>query len=157
MELAFRPTIDLITTARRFVADFYERAIDDPDTISRVAMAAHELLENAVKYSCDGSAHVRIEVKDEPGEGRFVRIETRNRLVPEKQRELQERFDEMQGYADPFEYYQLAMERSCTLTHGSGLGLARIRAEGEMVMSCEFEAGEVCIRATTKVPTKRIQ
>jgi hypothetical protein len=154
LELAFRPTIHLISTARRFVADFYEQAIDDPDTLSRVAMVAHELLENAVKYSSDGQAHVRIEIKEEPDAGRLVRIETRNRLPPDRLRDLQERFAEMQSYADPFEYYRLAMRRSCTLTEGSGLGLARIRAEGEMNMACRFEADEVCIRATTKIPDR---
>jgi hypothetical protein len=152
LELCCRPNIDLISSARRFIADFFERAIGDGDTIARMAMAAHELLENAVKYSSDGNAFMRVEVTPQ-GKQRNVEVLTRNRTSPERFAELRRRVDEMARYTDPFDYYRFAMERSCLEAVGSGLGLARILAEGEMTISLEREGDEISLIARTQLST----
>ena len=48
-------------------------------------------------------------------------------------------------------YYQFAMQRSRTLRHGSGLGLARIWAEGEMLLTRAYDGDDVRITATAEV------
>ena len=42
-----------LTSVRRFVADLTDSVVHDSDLAARLAMATHELLENAVKYSLD--------------------------------------------------------------------------------------------------------
>lgn len=61
-ELDFKPNVQLVSVVRRCVTELYQRFLDDPDGTSRVALATHELLENAVEYSRDGETTIRIEV-----------------------------------------------------------------------------------------------
>src|SRR6478609_7914316 len=87
-ELSFEKRPELVSIVRRFVTDFYDRTLGDPDAISRLALATHELLENAVKYSRDGRAKVRIEVSGQGGRVK-VRIRTKNRGRPEDAEHIQ--------------------------------------------------------------------
>lgn len=147
-ELTFRPNVELISDVRRFVASFYEKILGDPDATSRIALATHELLENAAKYSTDGEATIRIEVTATCA---AIRIRLWNRTRKEHISILHERFEEMLQLSDPFVYYQCLLERTAKLKEGSGLGLARLRAEADMQLSCEIEDDRVCIVADTFV------
>src|SRR5947209_8429255 len=75
-ELNFRPNVALVSVVRRFVNEFYQRFLSDPDATSRLALATHELLENAVKYSKDGETTIRIEL--EHSTPKVVRLELKN-------------------------------------------------------------------------------
>jgi len=153
--LTFRPNVELISLVRRFVSSFYEHALPDRDTISRVALATHELLENAVKYSIDGETSIRIELVTESD---AIRIHISNRTDPSHLGALRQRFEEMTQFEDPFVYYQRMIERSAKRTDGgSGLGLARIRAEAEMSLACEIEGNNVCIVAHAPMQVKRAE
>ncbi len=127
------------------MTDFYEQLFDDADAVSRVALATHELLENVVKYSSDGRSHFEIELVEE-GKGNVVRIRARNRTTPERAHELQRLIAEIAQCSDPFQMYQQFMRRSALRQDGgSGLGLARIRAEAEMDVRCDVSGDEVTI------------
>ncbi len=149
-ELSFRPDTKMVSIVRRFVSDFYERMLTDQEGIHRVALATHELLENAVKYSSDGEATIRIQV-DQAGSKAIVTIRTRNRTDPTNAAVLRRMLTEPSS-GDPFEMYQDAMRRSLLDGEGSRLGLARLRAEADMHMV--LEAGpveEVRLLATTQM------
>jgi anti-sigma regulatory factor (Ser/Thr protein kinase) len=150
-ELTFRPNVELISVVRRFVSSFYEQILSDPDATSRIALATHELLENATKYSTDGETTIRIEVTATCA---AIRIRIWNRTHREHIGILRERFEEMVQSPDPFAYYQLLMGRTAKRRDGSGLGLARLRAEADMELSCEIEDDRVCIVADTHVEPK---
>ena len=147
-ELTFRPNFELISVVRRFVSAFYEHILSDRDATSRIALATHELLENATKYSTDGETAIRIEVTTTC---QAIRIRIWNRATREHINNLHERFAEMLQFSDPFVYYQKLMERSAKRKEGSGLGLARLRAEADMELSIEVDNDRVCIVADTTV------
>jgi hypothetical protein len=148
-ELSFEKRPELVSIVRRFVSDFYDRTLADPDATSRVALATHELLENAVKYSRDGRAKVRIQVSGR-GDKVRVRIRTRNRACPEDAEHIRRMIEEMMSM-DANVYYLDLMRKNAHRTDGSGLGLARIHAEAEMDMSVACRNGCVTVSAETEV------
>ena len=130
-ELSFSPNVTLVGTVRRFVGDFYTRIIEDADVTSRLAVATHELLENAVRYSADGNTTVRVGVKRTPGEMRIT-IDTRNRAKAPNLEVLRGTLAEVVESTDHEQLYQAMMRRSAKRTDGSGLGLrARLRGRAE--------------------------
>src|SRR5437667_8344944 len=79
-------TIADVPEVRRFVERLHRGLVSDGDDMSRIVMTAHELLENAVKFSADGSAMLRIEIVS----GREINITTRNRARASDLAELRE-------------------------------------------------------------------
>jgi hypothetical protein len=128
-ELVFRPSVTLTTLVRRFITDFYERVLREDDCAGRLALATQELLENAIKYGVDGDTVLRIELDKSAGR---VQVRTSNRSHPEHIAILQRHFEEMRAAPDAFKFYQQLLRSTMHETTGSGLGLARIRCEGDM-------------------------
>lgn len=149
-ELNFRPNVELISLVRRFVSEFYDRVLTDRDAVARLALATHELLENAVKYSIDGATSLTIRV-DRSGPQPVVSLQIGNRGDPEHLKSVIDFFKELKDFKNPLDHYQHVMERTLALTEGSGLGLARVRAEGEMNMTYEIDGDRVTIEASTVV------
>jgi len=150
LELCFRPTVATINEARRLVSALYAPLLGDPDAASRIALATHELLENALKYSIDGATVIRVELSN----GKLpthVKVETLNGISADRKQGLEETFAEMHRAESAEEYYQFVMTRTRTLRHGSGLGLARIWAEGEMLLSRAYDGDDVRITAIAEV------
>lgn len=150
IELNFRPNVALVSVVRRFVSEFYQRSLSDPDGTSRVALATHELLENAVKYSKDGETTIRISVTgDRPKQ---VRIVLTNRADANNIGEMREIIDGIAKSPDAEAFYQQLLIRKVKESTGSGLGLARICAEGEMKVTYTLAEGDqVIIEAVTSV------
>jgi hypothetical protein len=145
-ELTFRPDLELVTDVRDFVETFYRRALRDQDLGGRLAIATHELLENAAKYSSDGETSLRIEVA--PGAGsRAIAVRTRNRADGQHVTTLRVYLDEMRASADPTAYYLQRMRRAARGADASQLGLARIYCEAELQLSCTVEGDTVTINA----------
>jgi anti-sigma regulatory factor (Ser/Thr protein kinase) len=152
-ELNFKPNVALVSVVRRFVSEFYARFLSDPDGTSRVALATHELLENAVKYSKDGETTIRIEVEPPASkEPKTVRVILRNRAELANIAAIREIVDGIAKAEDAFAFYQKLIAHKAKTKGDSGLGLARICAEGEMNVTYEVVDGDVTIiRATTSV------
>ena len=144
--VSFRPNSKLVSTVRKFTEEFYRRMLDDHDTSERVALATHELLENAIAYASDQETSVRVELDDDQ-----LVVKTWNRTSPERLASLKILIDKMNGASDPNAYYQTLMTDTAYRTDGSGLGLARIRAEADMAIPYEITADSVCIEARTTV------
>lgn len=150
LELSFRPTVDLISSTRRFVCTYYEKLVGSEDLVSRIGLATHELLENVLKYATDGRTVARVRLEGS-GEEQKVSIETTSTITPERRAGLEEIFAEMAASADALAYYQLTMRRARHRRHGSGLGLARVWAEADMTLTVRFEGNTVSIVASTPV------
>lgn len=154
LEIGFRPTIATINEARRLVTTVFGPVVDDPDVAARIALATHELLENGLKYSLDGSTVIRVQVSHDRGP-RTITIETRNLVSSERQAGLIEVFAEMRRFGNADEYYQFTMKRTRGSRHASGLGLARIWAEAEMELSCCCEGEEARVVATLSIEVSK--
>jgi hypothetical protein len=151
VELNFRPNVQLVSVVRRFVSEFYQRTLSDPDGTSRVALATHELLENAVKYSKDGETTIRIEIQADAAP-RTVSIMLRNRAEVQHIAAIKEIVDGISARSDAFAFYQDLIASKARNKEGSGLGLARICAEGEMKVTFDVvDSDLVVLEATTHV------
>jgi hypothetical protein len=153
IRLEFVPEMRLIWRTSRYVRDFYGNVLADPDACARVMLTAHELLENAAKYSADGVGQLEIELV-ERDQQTYVQIRLSNRASPESLAELRRFFDESGRTADPIALYDQMIVRTAQRTEGSGLGLARIRAEGEMALGYSVAGDRVTLVAETPVRLK---
>jgi len=145
-ELRFKPNIQMVTVVRQFVSAFYAHLLDSSDTTDRIALATHELLENAVKYSTDGETAIRIEVRDEDDPPN-VTIRTWNRTGPAGRAAAVAALEASRDATDALAFYLERMAEAARRTTGSGLGLARIRAEAEMEIGYELVDDELCVIA----------
>lgn len=148
-ELAFRPNIELVSLVRHFVSAFYQRILGEDDTIFRLALATHELLENCVRYAQDNESRIRVEVHSGT-DPLTIRLLTENRAHPEQAKELIRKLDAIKAAEDPFAHYQQQMLISQKRTDGgSGLGLARVYCEAEMTVDYELNGDLLRIVAET--------
>jgi two-component sensor histidine kinase len=154
VELNFRPNVSLVSVVRRFVSDFYSKALSDADGTSRVALATHELLENAVKYSKDGETTIRIQVSqgEASGHPKRVLLQLTNRADAKNVAAMREILDGISKAEDAFTYYSQLIAIKAKRKEPGGLGLARICAEGEMVLTIKELGGDLTmIEATTSI------
>lgn len=144
--LVFRPNIKLVSTVRRFTGEFYRRVLVDQELASRLALATHEMLENAVTYGNDDETAIRIEL-----DGEMLSVKTWNSAEPARLAAIKDAIDNVMAAPDADAYYQQQMALAAKRNDGSGLGLARIRGEAEMNLSYEFDNNKACIRAVVKI------
>jgi hypothetical protein len=142
----FRPHAGLLTPTREFVASFCGTFLRDPDTIFRITMAVHELLENAIKYSSDGTSHMRIEVRTEGGKSR-ISIRSENPATSQRITAVRDMIQQIHDAEDPFEFYCHLVRTSVERNTHSGLGLARIRAEAGLELASFVTGDHVAICA----------
>jgi hypothetical protein len=131
LTLSFQPHANQIGPLRALLTDLCKPHLADADGLSRLLLAAHELLENIVKYSIGEAAefHLLLETK---ATGLLVRLRTKNRAAPERMADARWRLDALARAADPIAHYDELIRESAGRRDVSGLGLARIPAESEM-------------------------
>jgi hypothetical protein len=149
IQFDYRPRVRLVANARALVKELCDDILSDPDAASRIALTAHEMMENVVKYSAGGKSSVTVELRDQDGRV-YVQVRTKNRAGPAEVERLRLVIDQVDGAADPLAFYDAAIARSAT-AEGSGLGLARIRAEAEMSLAMSVEGDEVTLSAEAPV------
>ena len=155
LDLSIWRDINMVSVIRRFVEEVYEQVFDDLDAVSRITLAAHELLENAVKYSLDGPARIRVALERGEETDR-VAISVSNRTDSRNLAALQALFSEMKSVSDPLVHYQTLLRRNYKRKDGSGLGLARVQAEGEMELTLQVDGEDnVCLCATADFEGRR--
>ena len=120
---------------------------DDEDAIFRVAMTAPELLENAAKYASDGKARLELTVTPRD-EGAIVRVVVTNNSTQEHIAELGACYAEMNAAKDAMAHYFSLMRLNAKAGALSRLGLARVRAEGEMEIEVDVVGERVKVVAS---------
>ena len=152
-ELEFTPNLRLVPIVRRFVSDFYGEVFEDEEIISRLALATHELMENAIRHNSGGEARLMVELRDVAGE-KHVSVRIGNPAWPENIAKVRQLLAAMERAPDVFQFYLELMGQTARQPEGSGLGLTRIRAEGEMQLSHTVEGQWVEITASTACPAR---
>lgn len=150
-DLSIDPNPRFVSVVRRFVEEAFERLLPDPDAVYRVSMCAHELLENAAKYSLGGKALLRVSLVPDGDDQVLASLALINETTPAHLDRLRQRVDALNAAHDPFVHYQQLMRANARSTDESGLGLARIRAEGEMNVGLEIKGSTVAIMATARL------
>lgn len=147
LSVSFRapPHVDHVDRVARFVAEICRTYISDADAISRLQLAAYELMENVVKYTSKGDGEFQLQL-DTSAEGCRIVMETQNRADNSHQLDLEARMTRLSSADDPLSHYDSEIAASAQRPFGSGLGLVRIRAEGEMLMDFSIDADKVVVR-----------
>jgi hypothetical protein len=142
IELSFGPRWKYIAVVRGFVQNFLAVSIASGDLADKVAMAASELLENAVKYANGVETTVRLGVE---AHTKRIDVSVSNQATPEAIAGLQALWAKVHE-GQPLEAYLNLMREAATRSDGkSQLGLARIRYETNARMNLDIANGLVTI------------
>ncbi len=148
-ELVGTITIEDVADVRRFVEKLHRRYVPNLDDASRLAMATHELLENAVKFSADGTATLKIEIID----GAEFCVTTTNQARMQDVDALVTIAAELEAAPDAMAFYIELMSRAPRAK--GGLGLGRIAAEADMRIQLEMREDIVAVTAKAKLNDPR--
>lgn len=151
VRLSFAPNAYLASAVSLAVSEFCRLAFRDPDLIERVHMAAHELAENVAKYAIASPVTVDVELAENE-KLHVLTIRARNTATPERLAEVQRRLAELKATTDPAALYDHLIQESLTREGGSGLGLARIRAESGLDLDYEISGNELTVILSSSLP-----
>lgn len=149
--VSFFPNEYLVSAISQLVSDFCRVGLRDLDISSRFHMAAHELAENITKYSTTSRVSLEVELAEVDGV-HTLSVRTCNQAAPERLAELAKRLEELKTTPDPVGLYDRMIEQSAPLEGVSGLGLARIRAEGGLDFDYNIRGNEVTLVVQSLVP-----
>lgn len=134
-------TVEQVSAVRRLLERLHRTGANH-EMLSRVSIAAHELFENAVKFSSDGFASIRVDVVAP----HRVLIMTRNRASEEHLVALRAMAARLQqGSRDMMGVYLDLMQQAPRAR--GGLGIGRVAAEAEMAVDIELDGDLVVVRA----------
>jgi len=126
---------------RRLVETFCTEAAD-AEAASEVALAAHELVQNAIANA--SSPGIELTLALDPAV-RGVRLAVSHDCAPEKVERLRTRLSRLYAYADALQGYLASMAEN---PEGQGgLGLARVRYESQLDLALDERLGRLTMRA----------
>lgn len=134
IRVEFAPTSGCLGSIVQIVTDFCRNVVDDQETHFAFQLAAYELIENLVKYSCGERVAVRVEVESTP-RGPDIVLVTENRATPERLADVDARLTAAEVAEDPIVHFDQLVQESLASPGESRLGLGRLRAEGDLLVS----------------------
>jgi anti-sigma regulatory factor (Ser/Thr protein kinase) len=141
-----------IDELRRFTESFCACACPGQDREAQVALAVHELMQNAVPQAHGEEVELMLEVSRERD---VVAIRVSNRCSDEDYQALRDRIQHMNEEPDALAHYVHMMRENPVTTRG-GLGLARVRFEAQLEISVRREAGRVIVEACGPLRAPRL-
>ncbi len=146
LELSFFPSEQLVPAISKLVADFCNLVFSDPNVTMRYHMAAQELAENVVKYGDGPVVSLGVQFRHEGG-GYLMRLRATNTASPEKLADVRRHVEALKTTPDPEALYDGLILAGAGIEGTSGLGLARIRAEGRLRLDYAIDGNELTITA----------
>jgi len=142
--LAFEPSPAFMQRVIRWLTDFCQLTLADLELVARLRLAVSELVENVVKYGLQPNVSVEVELIERDG-STTLRLGTRNRTSPEYLERVSRLLSQLKSAEDPLAFYDALVRESAPRAGVSGLGLARIRAEGELEVDYKIDGDELWI------------
>jgi hypothetical protein len=135
LDISFTPKWDYIPLTRNYIENFLLFSIHNKLKITKIILVTSELLENAIKYSYSDGVRTTIKKNKE----RKIELRVRNTIEKIHAGELIEYIEELNESSDPFKFYIEKMKQSISRNDGkTGLGLSRIKYEGEANLTAKF-------------------
>jgi hypothetical protein len=151
IDLEMRPTLEVVPIVGRFVEHFFAGVTGHADGAARMALAAHELLENTAKFAVDGRAKMRIAFVP-VARGTLMSLRTVNRALDRDRDNAVELLQVLTESSDPGATYHALMLESARRRHGSGLGLARVWVEAGMAITFSVAGETITLDASAVLP-----
>jgi hypothetical protein len=147
IELKFGPRWKYIAVVRSFIQNFLAVSLVDTTKADQIAMAASELLENAVKYAAGEDIQIEVNFYSDHEK---IHIAVTNGATPEAIEGLKAVYDKI-SQGDPLDAYMSQMREAAVRKDGkSQLGLARIRYETGLDMGLDATDKTVSITLESK-------
>jgi hypothetical protein len=140
--LRMQPSWVVVDDIRRFVESFCASACPWAEREEQLALATHELVQNAIANAATPDIELKLEV--DRGRAR-VHVAVSNDARPDQIDVLRTRLHRTQAHGNPLEAYVAAM-REDPESRG-GIGLARIRYEAALDLALEVQGERVTIHA----------
>src|SRR5512133_544349 len=152
--MRMKPPWVFIDEIRRFVESFCACACTGANRESQLALAVHELMQNAVPHSHDEQVDLVLQVQAETD---HVEVSVTNCCTDSEYKAIHDRIAKMNSEPDALRHYVTAMKESPANVRG-GLGLARVRFEAQLELSVSRSPGHVTVHATgpLRVPALKI-
>ncbi len=151
LDIIFGPKWDYIPLTKNYVENFLSINLIDSVNISKVAMSASELLENAVKFSNRDGIRMIIKKNDHKNE---IELLVFNYTSLREADFLIKRIEGM-NTQDPLQYYISMMKETALRSDGkSGLGLSRINYEGNAKLDVKYYNDEGIIEVKARFKLK---
>jgi anti-sigma regulatory factor (Ser/Thr protein kinase) len=141
--LRMKPPWVFVDEIRRFVESFCACACPGQSREAQVALAVHELMQNAIPQA--GGEDVDLTLQVDPKANR-IEIAVSNPCPEEAFQELVGRLERLNSEPDALRGYLRAMNETPAASRG-GLGLARIRFEAQLELSVIREGRLVTVLA----------
>lgn len=147
IRLKFGPRWKYIACARSFIQNFLAISIEDKVKADKIAMAASELLENAVKYANNDTTDIYVNV--DPHDEKII-VEVSNIASDDKIKELRVVFDKLKK-GNTLKVYVSMMKAAALRQDGkSQLGLARIQHETAGELKLDIDGNKVTLSIDIK-------
>lgn len=142
--IRMNPPWVFIDEIRRFVESFCSCGALGPDREAQIALAVHELMQNAVPHA--RGADVELDLEVDPRADK-VTARVTNDCPEEEFVALRERIEAMYREPDALRDYLRTMKEQPSTARG-GLGLARVRFEAQMDLKvCRSAADRITVEA----------
>ncbi len=148
--LRMEPRWVVIDEIRRFAETFCAAACPGAEREEQVALAVHELVQNAISYASTPEIEMELELDRRAGR---VRVSVTNACRPDQIPVLRSRLARAQENRDPLAAYVEAM-REAPQTRG-GLGLSRVRFEGALDLGLDVRGAFVTVHAAGPIAVSR--
>mgnify|MGYP003546818803 CR=1 FL=1 len=140
--LRMDPSWMFVDDIRRFVESFCAAACPDADRAEQLALAAHELVQNAISYASTPGVDLRLALDPE---AQRVRVSVTNAVRPDQADVLRAVLAAIVAHRDPLAGYVAAMHEAPG--RRGGLGLPRVRFEAALELEMTHEGERVTVHA----------
>jgi hypothetical protein len=145
IKLQISPAWEHVNATREYFVTVLSHTLADAAIASQIALAAHELIENAIKYSASDKGKIRVQVEER---SRAVVVTVENDARRQDIANLLTEISAVAETKDPMAYYRSKIEHAVQRTDGRNcLGLARIRFESQMTIKWTISGTRVRISA----------